>query len=182
VKFIQLSLVLGLIAVTACSVKTRKDAAEDARAKAEAAENAPPPITAINEDDPESYPATGESAEAAAQGKPADDQILNDELASMGIDPDNPNAENTGTPEPEVKPLSPTGGSSRKAVAPKKPPVSKASAKKKAAPAKKPVASKTAISKAAAKKKPVAKKTTDKDSAKESAKDKKKKKAPPKKT
>lgn len=86
---------LILLMVVACSgVKTRKEAAEEAKVKAATAENNPAALGPIDEESDEpSY--TGASG-------PSEDQVLNDELAAMGIDPTNPDKRKSETPEPEV--------------------------------------------------------------------------------
>lgn len=127
-------------------MKTRKDAAEDAKLKAAAAENAPPPMTAIEDDEDDSAATTG------VANKPADDQVLNDELAAMGIDPSNPDGrKQDGTPEPVVPgtPGVSSHGNLIPAAEANPAPVKRAAAKKPAA--KKP-------SKKKPKKKPVKKK------------------------
>ncbi len=140
-RFILLSLIFSSVA---CSqVKTRQEAAEDAKLKTlYRIEN--PPVGPIDEEED-----TGTTS--APVSSAADDQILNDELAAMGIDPSNPDRRKPeGTPEPEVhgnvvpqvEPAVPRAAPVRSA------PVKKAAAKK--APAKKKPVKKTKKKKPAA--------------------------------
>lgn len=116
----RLALFLFLSLTIACSsMKTRKQAAEEARAKAEEAEQGPSPVGPIEEEITDGV--------ATSAPKPAEDQILDDELAAMGIDPNNPDGAKFGTPEPEVEPRRAESGP---AVVKKKPVAKKKKAKK----------------------------------------------------
>lgn len=107
-KFSQILLISSIISMVACAgVKTRKQAAEEAKNKPPT-EHASAQAGPIDEDD---------DAPVSGVQTPIDDPVLDDELAAMGIDPGTSKAQ---TPEPDAPPVK-----APKAAAKKKKPVKK---------------------------------------------------------
>lgn len=173
-KMTAFMLVMSAAVVVACSgLKTRKEAAEEAKMKAangeEQAAAGPIPENEYDESGSSTAAATGPAPggqEAAPE--PADDPILDAELSKLGIDPNDPN-EKSGTPEP---------GSAAGAQPAAKVAESHATPEPASTPA--PVAKAKSSAKTKAKDKPekkaTAKKPSTKTAAKKKSKDKDKKK------
>lgn len=161
-KYSQLLICAIFTFCSACAtLKTRKEAAEEEQSKAASGEEPEgTPLTAIPEEgeEPESYPA---AAEMPPQ-PPVEDQVLDDELAAMGVDPENPSGANEGTPEPEIQQTSPVPEPSSPVAKPgprRAAPTNKMTRSQRIKAA---AARKKAAKKAAMKKKPGKKQTTKK--------------------